>query len=56
MFTTGFSRQIATGLAAFFLTALLVLANAPQERPESGLILKRSAVSSQILTVLTQHG
>lgn len=53
--TFSFSRQIATGAAAFFVTAMLILANAP-DRPEQRLRMDRTAASAQFLAVLTRHG
>ncbi|MBU3078137.1 hypothetical protein [Sphingomonas quercus] len=57
MTTISFSRQLATGVAAFFVTALLVLSASPAERQERGLRLQRDQVSAQIFTALPQrHG
>jgi len=54
--TVSLSRQLATGLAAFVVTALLALANAPAARTEGRLPLAPPAATAQVLTVLTLHG
>lgn len=43
--TTDLSRQFATGAAAFFLTAMLILATAPTDARETGLQLSRGQVA-----------
>ncbi len=45
--TTDLSRQFATGAAAFFLTAMLILANAPTDTRETGLQLSRGHAAAQ---------
>lgn len=56
MMTTDLSRQFATGVAAFFLTAMLILANAPSDTATQGLQLSGGQVASQVRTVLNTHG
>lgn len=46
--TTNLTRQFATGIAAFFMTALLLLANAPHGRIDTGLQLQRVAAAGPI--------
>lgn len=46
--TTDLSRQFATGAAAFFLTAMLILANAPSDARETGLQPSRGHAAAQV--------
>lgn len=51
-----FSRQLATGVAAFLVTALLVLSTAPMDQHGRELRLQRDR-ADQILSVSPQrHG